>query len=205
MILARSRRAGIRIRYCCAWVLPPWWTPLHIAFAMYCQAIPILLALRPVLVLPVLFSILTYNLPSRAPLFSSIMQCTFSPPPLSLCFLQMIGCDNPDCRYQWVSALPIRSLLWRRGPPGTQNTVAAGGAAAVFLSFFLGFSICSFLSNVSFLQISVPLISIRVMSQFHLPCVNLKPPLPDQWYCDDCLQLFGSMHGGSERKKGRKK
>uniref|UniRef100_D8QAV6 PHD-type domain-containing protein n=2 Tax=Schizophyllum commune (strain H4-8 / FGSC 9210) TaxID=578458 RepID=D8QAV6_SCHCM len=22
---------------------------------------------------------------------------------------------------------------------------------------------------------------------FHLSCVNLKPPLPDQWFCPDCL------------------
>ena len=21
---------------------------------------------------------------------------------------------------------------------------------------------------------------------FHLSCVNLKPPLPDQWFCPDC-------------------
>ncbi|KAI0346904.1 hypothetical protein BDW22DRAFT_1410872 [Trametopsis cervina] len=41
---------------------------------------------------------------------------------------------------------------------------------------------------------------------FHLPCVNLKPPLPDQWYCDDCIERFGSsLHGGPERRKGRKK
>ncbi|OBZ70433.1 Chromatin modification-related protein png1 [Grifola frondosa] len=23
---------------------------------------------------------------------------------------------------------------------------------------------------------------------FHLPCVNLKPPLPDSWYCEDCMK-----------------
>jgi len=41
---------------------------------------------------------------------------------------------------------------------------------------------------------------------FHLPCVNLKPPLPDQWYCDDCLERFGNvLNGGPERRKGRKK
>ncbi|KAI0698563.1 hypothetical protein BC835DRAFT_640979 [Cytidiella melzeri] len=59
-----------------------------------------------------------------------------------LSYGEMIGCDNPDCRFQW----------------------------------------------------------------FHLPCVNLKPPLPDQWYCDDCLEKFGALpNGGQERRKGRKK
>lgn len=59
-----------------------------------------------------------------------------------LSYGEMIGCDNPDCRYQW----------------------------------------------------------------FHLPCVNLKPPLPDQWYCDDCLEKLGpGLHGAQERRKGRKK
>lgn len=43
-------------------------------------------------------------------------------------------------------------------------------------------------------------------AQFHLPCVNLKPPLPDQWYCEDCMERFGvTLSGGPERRKGRKK
>jgi len=35
---------------------------------------------------------------------------------------------------------------------------------------------------------------------FHLPCVNLKAPLPERWFCSDC-------GGGAamERRKGRKK
>ncbi|KAI0092399.1 hypothetical protein BDY19DRAFT_481012 [Irpex rosettiformis] len=59
-----------------------------------------------------------------------------------LSYGEMIGCDNPDCRYQW----------------------------------------------------------------FHLPCVNLKPPLPDQWYCDECIEKFGlAPDPHSERRKSRKK
>lgn len=42
--------------------------------------------------------------------------------------------------------------------------------------------------------------------QFHLPCVNLKPPLPEKWYCAHCLQKFGVSVGPTqERRKGRKK
>ena len=46
-----------------------------------------------------------------------------------LIILQMIGCDNDECPYQW----------------------------------------------------------------FHLSCVNLKPPLPDTWYCDDCKAKLGIL------------
>ncbi|PIL37396.1 transcription factor [Ganoderma sinense ZZ0214-1] len=51
---------------------------------------------------------------------------------------------------------------------------------------------------------------------FHLSCVDLKPPLPDTWYCNDCKQKLGILDtytppmaatsastGGS--RKGRKK
>ena len=50
--------------------------------------------------------------------------------------------------------------------------------------------------------------------QFHLSCVELKPPLPDTWYCDDCKDKLGILNtfappmlvtpatGG---RKGRKK
>ncbi|PSR73422.1 hypothetical protein PHLCEN_2v10714 [Hermanssonia centrifuga] len=44
------------------------------------------------------------------------------------------------------------------------------------------------------------------MQWFHLPCVNLKPPLPDRWFCSECQALLGSaLNGGPERRKGRKK
>ncbi|GJE94728.1 hypothetical protein PsYK624_108990 [Phanerochaete sordida] len=41
---------------------------------------------------------------------------------------------------------------------------------------------------------------------FHLNCVNLKPPLPDQWYCPECAPKFANGgSAGPERRKGRKK
>ncbi|PPQ67591.1 hypothetical protein CVT25_012085 [Psilocybe cyanescens] len=50
----------------------------------------------------------------------------------------MIGCDNPDCPYQW----------------------------------------------------------------FHITCVGVKTPLPDKWYCPECIKNKGM---GTEKRKGRKK
>ncbi|KAH9948802.1 hypothetical protein B0H21DRAFT_689592 [Amylocystis lapponica] len=42
---------------------------------------------------------------------------------------------------------------------------------------------------------------------FHLPCVNLKPPLPDNWYCSECAprnpKVLTSATGTG--RKGRKK
>jgi len=51
---------------------------------------------------------------------------------------------------------------------------------------------------------------------FHLPCVNLKPPLPDNWYCSECVTkvegaaaLLAQAQAATERqtsqRKGRKK
>ncbi|KAI9509839.1 hypothetical protein F5148DRAFT_695854 [Russula earlei] len=43
---------------------------------------------------------------------------------------------------------------------------------------------------------------------FHLPCVNLKPPLPEVWYCSDCISkgAAGSVdNSGPERPKKRKR
>ncbi|CAL1700209.1 unnamed protein product [Somion occarium] len=57
---------------------------------------------------------------------------------------------------------------------------------------------------------------------FHLPCVNLKPPLPHVWYCSECASQFGGVttttgtasggasgggggSSGSGQRKGRKK
>ncbi|KAH9998826.1 hypothetical protein BJV74DRAFT_824044 [Russula compacta] len=43
---------------------------------------------------------------------------------------------------------------------------------------------------------------------FHLPCVNLKPPLPEVWYCSDCISKGapGSVdNSGPERTKKRKR
>ncbi|KAF8165697.1 hypothetical protein B0H34DRAFT_690096 [Crassisporium funariophilum] len=60
------------------------------------------------------------------------------------CFCQkqsygdMIGCDNPDCPYQW----------------------------------------------------------------FHITCVGVKTPLPDKWYCPECIKTKSIA---SEKRKGRKK
>ncbi|KAF9478668.1 hypothetical protein BDN70DRAFT_835664 [Pholiota conissans] len=51
----------------------------------------------------------------------------------------MIGCDNPDCPYQW----------------------------------------------------------------FHISCVGVKTPLPDKWYCPECLEKNKAL--ASEKRKGRKK
>ncbi|EJD03861.1 uncharacterized protein FOMMEDRAFT_83591 [Fomitiporia mediterranea MF3/22] len=38
---------------------------------------------------------------------------------------------------------------------------------------------------------------------FHLGCVGLKQPLPDSWFCDECLKSLGAGGGGS--RKGRRK
>ncbi|KAI5123408.1 hypothetical protein M0805_006114 [Coniferiporia weirii] len=38
---------------------------------------------------------------------------------------------------------------------------------------------------------------------FHLGCVGLKAPLPEHWYCDDCLKEFGPAVSGV--RKGRRK
>ncbi|EMD40515.1 hypothetical protein CERSUDRAFT_80181 [Gelatoporia subvermispora B] len=44
---------------------------------------------------------------------------------------------------------------------------------------------------------------------FHLPCVNLKPPLPDSWFCSECAGKRGITVavavGGTGGRKGRKK
>lgn len=44
---------------------------------------------------------------------------------------------------------------------------------------------------------------------FHLPCVNLKPPLPEVWYCPYCISkgVAGNSvdNAGTERTKKRKK
>ncbi|GBE79810.1 hypothetical protein SCP_0210110 [Sparassis crispa] len=58
-----------------------------------------------------------------------------------LSYGEMIGCDNPQCRYQW----------------------------------------------------------------FHLSCVNLRPPLPENWYCEDCLAKKGLQVAAGGGRKGRKK
>lgn len=39
---------------------------------------------------------------------------------------------------------------------------------------------------------------------FHLPCVNLKQPLPESWFCDLCIRKMGPPATGPGRK-GRKK
>ncbi|THH12711.1 hypothetical protein EW146_g7440 [Bondarzewia mesenterica] len=42
---------------------------------------------------------------------------------------------------------------------------------------------------------------------FHLPCVNLKPPLPEVWYCSDCVAKgrAGSYAGGTVSERSRKR
>ncbi|KAH9844375.1 uncharacterized protein C8Q71DRAFT_42128 [Rhodofomes roseus] len=42
---------------------------------------------------------------------------------------------------------------------------------------------------------------------FHLDCVHLKSPLPESWYCDDCLATMkkGTVGAASAGRKGRKK
>lgn len=77
----------------------------------------------------------------------------------------MIACDNPDCRYQWVS------------------------------------------ENVAFpFRMRKSFIHVAARIQFHLPCVNLKPPLPDSWYCEECAGMKKGMGGAvGGGRKGRKK
>lgn len=42
--------------------------------------------------------------------------------------------------------------------------------------------------------------------QFHLPCVNLKPPLPENWFCGDCIaNMKGTAGAVGAGRKGRKK
>ncbi|KAG9040169.1 Histone acetyltransferase complex subunit [Tulasnella sp. JGI-2019a] len=46
---------------------------------------------------------------------------------------------------------------------------------------------------------------------FHLPCVGLRPPLPETWYCTECLKLTGvdvaqaPLTGERTGRKSRKK
>ncbi|KAF8501737.1 hypothetical protein F5888DRAFT_1265033 [Russula emetica] len=43
---------------------------------------------------------------------------------------------------------------------------------------------------------------------FHLPCVSLKPPLPEVWYCSDCISKGAASSvdsPGPERTKKRKR
>lgn len=44
-------------------------------------------------------------------------------------------------------------------------------------------------------------------SQFHLGCVGLKQPLPENWFCPDCSKRLGrgAVAGGAGQRKGRKK
>ncbi|PPQ63133.1 hypothetical protein CVT24_005773 [Panaeolus cyanescens] len=37
---------------------------------------------------------------------------------------------------------------------------------------------------------------------FHISCVGVKQPLPDKWYCPECIKNRGA---GTEKRKGRKK
>ena len=38
--------------------------------------------------------------------------------------------------------------------------------------------------------------------QFHISCVGVKTPLPDKWYCPECIK---TKNAASEKRKGRKK
>ena len=43
---------------------------------------------------------------------------------------------------------------------------------------------------------------------FHLRCVKLDPPLPETWYCPDCVAVLGledSNGKPKQKQKGRKK
>ncbi|ORY25924.1 hypothetical protein BCR39DRAFT_542595 [Naematelia encephala] len=41
---------------------------------------------------------------------------------------------------------------------------------------------------------------------FHVKCVNITPPLPETWYCPDCVRKLGlSSSDGKRDKKGRKR
>ncbi|KAF5333214.1 hypothetical protein D9611_002756 [Ephemerocybe angulata] len=41
----------------------------------------------------------------------------------------------------------------------------------------------------------------RSYGDFHISCVGVKPPLPDKWFCPDCIKTKGVP----EKRKGRKK
>jgi chromatin modification-related protein YNG2 len=75
---------------------------------------------------------------------------------------EMIGCDNDNCRLEWVSAYARLS----------------GGLLVHGSERFL---------------IAV------AMVQFHLKCVKLEPPLPEEWYCEECTRLL------KEQKKMKRK
>ncbi|RXK36167.1 hypothetical protein M231_06572 [Tremella mesenterica] len=46
---------------------------------------------------------------------------------------------------------------------------------------------------------------------FHIKCVNVHTPVPDTWYCPDCVQKLGlsssdgTVAGGQKEKKGRRR
>lgn len=48
--------------------------------------------------------------------------------------------------------------------------------------------------------------TIKAHPQFHIKCVNLTAPLPETWYCPDCVKSLGlTSSDGKRERKGRKK
>jgi chromatin modification-related protein YNG2 len=43
---------------------------------------------------------------------------------------------------------------------------------------------------------------LTILFKFHLSCVGLKQPVPEKWYCDECLK---SGAGVQSVRKSRKK
>ncbi len=36
--------------------------------------------------------------------------------------------------------------------------------------------------------------------QFHLKCVKLEPPLPEEWWCEECTRLLTAQKKKMKRK-----
>ena len=113
----------------------------------------------------------------------------------------MIGCDNATCPYQWVSyyyyfgqnGRCVNFAMFRKLHP------------ELFLKLQLRhgrhFLFCFFHT----LYYSTPSTNQRLtiwLSQFHISCVGVKTPLPDKWYCPECIK---TKNASSEKRKGRKK
>ena len=57
--------------------------------------------------------------------------------------------------------------------------------------------------------------NIFILCQFHISCVNVKAPLPDTWYCEECKAKLGIIEtftpvplgvpATTGSRKGRKK
>jgi chromatin modification-related protein YNG2 len=72
---------------------------------------------------------------------------------------EMIGCDNDNCEFEWVSLRPSHSTL---------SCPVFGGRTDVV--------------------------------QFHIKCVGVTPPLPETWYCPDCIKKQGARERKTKKR-----